>query len=193
MSQPLARHAEPGSEPERAARPPSPEAFRKVYQDHFDFVWRYAARCGVRPDARDDIVQEVFMVVYRRWDAFEGRSSLRTWIASITINVVRSYRRRKSTQLVPEPLSVDLPSHGRSAAEALELKQALGIASRALSEMTELQSEAFVLCELDGLSGPEIADLLGINVHTLRTRLRGARRVFDEFTKKLRPAGGKLP
>jgi RNA polymerase sigma-70 factor (ECF subfamily) len=175
-----------------AASLPSPTSFRQVYQDHFEFVWRYAAHRGIAADARDDVVQEVFMVVYRRLSGFEGRSSIRTWIAGVAINVVRSHRRRNGN-LTPELLSLDLPAGGRSAAEALELKQALGIAGQALSQMTELQREAFVLCELDGLSSVEISELLGVNVNTVRTRLRGARRLFEEFTRKVRLRAGVKP
>lgn len=183
-------------DPERglgsAAPAPSAAAFRQVYQDHFEFVWRYAAHRGIPADARDDVVQEVFMVVYRRLAGFEGRSSMRTWIAGIAINIVRSHRRRRG---IPgsEPVPLDLPAGGRNAAESLELKQALGIAGQALSQMTELQREAFVLCELDGLSSVEISELLGVNVNTVRTRLRAARRLFETFTRKVRLRAGAEP
>ena len=59
-------------------------SFDQVYDTHFDFVWRYARNRGVPPSALDDVVQEVFIVVHRKLATFEGRSSVRTWLAMIT-------------------------------------------------------------------------------------------------------------
>ena len=86
------------SEPaeERSALPlPS---FRALYEEQFDFVWRFAAHRGVPHAALEDVVQEVFLVVASELSRFEGRSALRTWIAGITRNVVHSYRRKRGNQ-----------------------------------------------------------------------------------------------
>ena len=68
-------------------------SFARVYQEYFGFVWRNALSLGVRASALDDVTQEVFVIVHRRLGEFEGRSSFRTWLSGIVLNVVRHHRR----------------------------------------------------------------------------------------------------
>ena len=161
--------------------------FRAVYQEHFDFVWRFAAHRGVPQAALDDVVQEVFLVVHRKLDAFEGRSALRTWIAGITRNAIRGYLRKRGNQLEGVPLDNDdvYPSDTLGPVEALEHKTAGEILDVILSRMSELQREAFILCEIEGLSAVATAEALGINEHTLRTRLHDARKVFNAISARV--------
>ena len=70
-------------------------------------------------------------------------------------------------------------------AEALEHKSAGELLDLILAKMTELQREAFVLCEVEGLSAVETAEALGINENTLRTRLHDARKVFNAASARL--------
>ena len=164
--------------------PPMPTSadFADIYRDHVDFVWRYARTHGIEPASLDDVVQEVFLVVHGRLSSFEQRSSLKTWIAGIAVNVVRSFRRRRNARRIGDPLAEedDLPAPQASAFEALELKQSLELLDAVLARMTELQREAFVLCELEQFPQIEVAGMLGINENTLRARLRSARLVVNE-------------
>src|SRR5277367_3211961 len=83
-------------------------AFAAIYQEYFDFVWRSARGLGVEAATLDDVVQEIFVVVHRRLAEFGERSTLRTWISGIALNVVRRHRRtiqRKS----PHELGSDAP------------------------------------------------------------------------------------
>src|SRR5512142_2005157 len=73
---------------EQAPVPP----FDRVYEEHFDLVWRALRRHGVRPPELDDAIQEVFVVVHDRLPTFEGRSTLRTWIYGIARRVARDHR-----------------------------------------------------------------------------------------------------
>src|SRR5579859_5834321 len=67
--------------------------FAQVYEEHFSFVWRSARRLGAPDAVVDDVVQEIFVIVHRRLAAFEGRSSMKTWLYGIVLNVVRAHRR----------------------------------------------------------------------------------------------------
>src|SRR5215510_15295748 len=67
--------------------------FLQLYEDHFPFVWRSVRRLGT-PDADvDDVVQESFVIAHRRLPDFEGRSTVKTWLFGIVVNVVRVHRR----------------------------------------------------------------------------------------------------
>jgi len=181
-----ARAASPTSD--RAGRHAAPPTFREVYDAHFDFVWRYASFHGVPRAGLDDVVQEVFIVVYDRLSTFEGRSSLRTWIAGVCHNVVRDCLRRRAVRPVGDPLESEskLESQARDPGDACELKSAAQELDGILDKMSEMHREVFILYEIEQMSAPDIADLLGVNENTVRTRLRAARKTFDAAVARLR-------
>jgi len=175
-SAPLAVVPAPSAEPEALV-------FERVYDEHFAFVWRAARRLGVSEGALDDVVQESFLVVHRRLDGFEARSSLRTWLYGIVVRVVRDHRRslrRKSPHLAAEPTDPDTleiaadggPHEARVRGEAVELLHTL------LDTLDDDRREVLVLAELEELPAPDIAEATGTNLNTVYTRLRAARADF---------------
>ena len=154
--------------------------FRELYDQYFAFVWRCAANRGVRQAALDDVVQEVFIVVHRKLPEFEGRSSLRTWLAGIVRRVVADYLHKRGNRPAgDEPLTSE-PATDASPAEQLERKAAVALLDELLAKMSDDQREVFVLHEIEYLSGPEIAEVTDSNENTVWTRLRAARRIFHE-------------
>lgn len=160
------------------AAPTGPLVFDDVYRAHFSFAWRSAKRLGVRDEALDDVVQEVFMVVHRRLDSFEGRSTLRTWLFGITARVVRDHRRtvkRRQTEGGVDPDTLASPAAGGAeSAEAVRVLHAI------LDELDDDRREVFVMAELEQAPVPEIAEALGINLNTAYSRLRAARQDFEQ-------------
>lgn len=162
--------------------------FGPIYRELFGFVWRSARGLGVAPAALDDVVQEIFVVVHRRLRDFEGRSSLRTWVSGIVLNVVRHHRRhvaRKNPPRGDEPIEPDQqhsphpdPLEGALLAENARRLQCL------LDTLDDDKREVLVLAELEELSIPEIADALGINLNTAYSRLRLARERFELALKR---------
>lgn len=162
-----------------------PVTFEAVYDEYFDFVWRSVRRLGVYDSAADDIVQEVFLVVYRRLADFEGRSSMKTWLFGITMRVVRTHRRglvRKST----EPLPPEVVDEGRTPEADAQRREALRTLDRLLQELDEDKRVVFVLAELEQMSAPEIAEAVGVKLNTVYSRLRAARGAFDAAVKRER-------
>jgi RNA polymerase sigma-70 factor (ECF subfamily) len=163
-----------------------PLVFADVYQEHFGFVWRSARGLGVRPPAIEDVVQEIFVVVHRLLGEFEGRSTVRTWLSRIVLNVVRHHRRslaRKSPHELsrePPPDPDALPARGPDPCETAELSEGTRLVQRLLESLDEEKREVLVLAELEQLTVPEIADALGLKLNTAYSRLRLARRAFDE-------------
>jgi RNA polymerase sigma-70 factor (ECF subfamily) len=181
----------PEAAPELAAPAgagPARLGFREIHDQYFGFVWRYAANRRVPPMAIDDVVQEVFVVVHQRLPSFEGRSSLRTWLAGIAHNVVRGYLRKPGNRAAGEYLDDEqqLLAHGCSPAEALERKAALRLLDGVLGSMSDAQREVFILCEIEQLSSVEIAEVLGVNENTIRTRLLAARKLFNAGVARAR-------
>ena len=160
-------------------------AWRALYEAHFDFVYRISRRLGVPEAELDDVVQETFLVAFRRLDQFEsGRFS--TWLFRIASNVASGRHRRRRVREAfaslfgsdPEEPAVRGPDLDF---EAREAKEHVG---RVLSRMAPKKREVFALFELEGLSGDEVAERVGCKVDTVWTRLHYARKDFERIARK---------
>ncbi len=160
--------------------------FADVYREEFAFVWRSARALGVKPPALDDVAQEIFVVVHRRLTEFAGRSTLRTWLSGIVLNVVRHHRRsvaRKSPHELSREEPADpalLHARGRDPHEAAELAEGTRLLQQILDELDDDKREVLVLAELEELPIREMAEALGLKLNTAYSRLRLARADFDE-------------
>jgi RNA polymerase sigma-70 factor (ECF subfamily) len=159
--------------------------FDSLYDAYFDFVWRSLRCLGVSPDSLDDGAQEVFLVVHRRLAEFEGRSSVKTWLFGIVVGVARNHRRRLRRKGGLEPVRDDLRQMGPGPEEALELHRALSHVERCLADLDDDKREVFVLAEIEGMTAPEIAEVVGAPVNTIYSRLRAARAQFDAAVTRL--------
>jgi RNA polymerase sigma-70 factor (ECF subfamily) len=163
----------------------APLSFSEIYEDHFDFVFRSARRLGVEEACLDDVVQDVFVTVYRRLSDFEGRSQLRTWVFGILRHTVRdlrrSQRRKPTCELQGEPQGGQA-----SPLERAVQSEATRILHEVLDGMNDEQREVFVLAELEQMSAPEIGAALEINVNTVYSRLRVARQEFESALRRVR-------
>lgn len=161
-------------------------SFPLVYEEHFDFVWRSARRLGVPKACVDDVVQDVFVTVYRRLGDFEGRSQLKTWILGILRHIIsdmrRGQRRKPTSELDHEPAD----GRGLSPQDAAVRSEGFKLLREALATLPDDQREVFVLAELEQLSSPEIASALDVNLNTVYSRLRAARQEFEAALKRLR-------
>ena len=185
--------ASSGAEPLGIAVPrPS---FEEVYQETFPFVWRTVRRLGVGDSTRDDVTQEVFVTVYRRLGEFQGRCSIKTWVFNILMGIVRNYRRTRRrkgrghalTTAVVDP-SV-LADAGADPSELASRAQAGRILHDLLDELSEEKAVVFVMAELEGMTVPEISELVNANINTVYSRLRAARREFDEALARMHASG----
>ena len=176
--------------PAEAARPNASDAeasdavreAEALYREHIEFVWRNARRLGCSDDWVEDAVHEIFMVATRRLPEFEGRSSPRTWLFAITLNVVQRMRRDRARQRqhlaryvverAPEP------GNAEGQAEAAEYLRHL------LQQLPEAQRAMVILTELEGFTTAEIAESLGLPRGTVDSRLRAARRALARILER---------
>jgi RNA polymerase sigma-70 factor (ECF subfamily) len=173
--------------------------FDAVYEENLRFVWRAARRLGIAPADTDDVVQEVFVIAHRKLPEFEGRAQIRTWLYRILVGVVRHYfrgqRRKPGHRPAPSPKDVEALHAQRSSgpAEAVERADAVRILDGLLAGLEEEKREVFVLAEIEQLSSVEIAEVLGVNVNTIYSRLRAARQEFERALLRFRTHefGGK--
>jgi RNA polymerase sigma-70 factor, ECF subfamily len=155
--------------------------FVTLFREHCDFVWRVLRTLGVAPDALDDALQEVFLVVHRRLPEFEGRSALNTWIYAIAYRVAQSQRRRTRRARL-EALPDDMPALTGSPSDGAQAREASRFVLQFLESLSEQKRDVFVLCVLEQLQVPEAAKILKLGVNTMYSRLRLVR---AEFRKAL--------
>jgi RNA polymerase sigma-70 factor (ECF subfamily) len=158
--------------------------FEAVYDEHFDFIWRTARRLGVPESAADDVVQDTFVVLHRRLGEYDGGTPMRRWLVGILTRVVAGHRRRyrrKDAACVPHPDESEraLPSNAPAPSAEVEQSEAVHLLDALLAEIDEDKREVLVLAQLEEMTVPEIAELLGANLNTVYARLRAARRDFD--------------
>lgn len=169
----------------------------RVFREHFDHVYRIVGRL-LGPSASsldvDDLTQQVFVAVNRALPGFRGESTVSTWLYGIASNVVLTHLRgfRRQRRLRRElDLAAATPEHARSPEQAYAEKQELVLVWKRLLSVKPDKRIVYVLYEIEGLSGAEIAVALGVPQATVFTRLHHARR---EVAKALLPLQrGRLP
>jgi RNA polymerase sigma-70 factor, ECF subfamily len=178
LAEPLVRAR---SSPSRAL------TFHEVYRAYFDDVGRWIWALGGPSAERDDLVQDVFLIVHRRLHAFDGQN-LGGWLYQITRHRVRDLRRLRwfrffLTTARPDDSRAS-PSDGPE--DLLRGKETQEMLGRLLAKLPESQRAAFVLFEVEGYSGKEIARLQGVPLNTVWARIHQARTKLAATLKRLR-------
>src|SRR5262245_51754124 len=138
-----------------ARSPGSDERLAVWFRDHFDTVWRFAARLGVPRQHVDDVVQDVFITASRR-SAVIASGAERRYLIAVTIKIAANQRRRVARQLDRPGLVEEHADAGGDGASLLERKRELEMFYAALDALPYDQRSAFVLHELEGFTVPEI-------------------------------------
>jgi RNA polymerase sigma-70 factor (ECF subfamily) len=181
----------------RALRAGAEEAYETLLSRFQQPVYNLAMR--LTEDASDcaDIVQEVFLKVFRNVDSFRGQSSLKTWIYRITVNEAHNQsrwfrrHRRREVGLEEEPneapkLADVLTYDGRSPFDYTFDQEKHELIEAALGRINPAFREAVVLRDMAGLSYEEIAEVLQLSLGTVKSRiLRGREALRRELEGRL--------
>ena len=162
--------------------------FNALYDRYFHEVVRWCRSMGVPASELEDLAQEVFVVAARKLDGFDWQNPA-GWLYRITSLIVRRSRRRPWFKyLFARRQEVETDSFewmGGGPFESYERKQAQALLQKILLQMSEKRRVAFVLFEVEGYSGEEMAQLLDIPLATVWTRLYHARQEFLTMAKAL--------
>jgi RNA polymerase sigma-70 factor (ECF subfamily) len=156
-------------------------AFREIFRNHRQDVARVVYRMlGPSADA-EDVVQEVFLHVYRSLPTFRGDSRFSTWLYRLAVNVTRMHLRKGRSR--PKFSDVDVPdvaseedARRDDPESVVEQRERLRVLYRLLDGLGEKKREVLVLHDFEGMPAKEIAELVGAPVLTVRTRLFYARK-----------------
>jgi RNA polymerase sigma-70 factor (ECF subfamily) len=156
-----------------------------LYADHAGFLTRVLVRLVGDGAHVDDLLQETFLVAYRKRATFDGRSTARTWLYAIAARLAMRHRRGAGRFLRAIGLYADEPVRAPAAPdEDLDRARAAATVREALDRIPFKQREVFVLYELEELEGTDIATLLGIPINTVWTRLHHGRKRFEDIVRK---------
>lgn len=140
-------------------------------------VLGWCTRLGGPTVEPEDAAQDVMIIVLDKIGSLKSPEAFPSWVFGITRRVLASYRRQSWVKrwipgLTPEGISNDAPE------KALELSELSKKVQKLLLELPSAQREVLVLCDVEERTDEEVANILGIPVGTVKSRLRLARKKF---------------
>src|SRR6185503_3248706 len=165
------------------------------YQDRIFALARHYTKSAVEVE---DIVQDTFLKTYRRLETFQRQSSFSTWLYRIAVNTALDFLKRtgrspvtavEDPELSASPVRAQAGSGIAVAAPdaALRREEIARITQEVLDELPEIFRTVLVLREFEDLSYQEMAEVLGISIGTVESRLFRARARFKEAMIRLHP------
>lgn len=163
-----------------------PTAFEEIYHRFDAMVYNVALRLAGDPEEAADLTQEIFLRIFRHLEKFRGRSSLKTWVYRVAINHCRSRlgRKRPPASSLDEETARPLPDPGRGPEEWAVADDEARRVAEALGRLPAVYKEAVVLRDLEGLTYQEIAEVLGIRIGTVRSRIARGRERLRELLEE---------
>ena len=185
-----------GSSEERllaAARAGDKQALEALLERHQAQVYRFGMKMCRDPDDAKDVLQDTLLAMARGVRDFRGASSISTWLYTIA----RSFciKKRRKGKFEPEEEHVvdsQIPDHRRDPEEILAAKEIEDVFTQAIRELDPKYREVFLLRDVEGLSAPEVSQIVGIPVDTVKTRLHRARTAVRDKVVPLLGAGNSL-
>lgn len=171
--------------------------FEKLVTRYQNKIMGYVGRMtnGDREEA-EDITQEAFIKAYRSLDSFRGQASFSTWLYKIATNLcidrARTRKRRpQQAYSLDEPYDKEDDKGGREIADSrfepskgVEREEMRTIVRQTVAEMPEKQRQVLIMCDLQGMAYENIAEVLGIPLGTVKSRIFHAR---ADLARRLKP------
>lgn len=160
-------------------------SFEELTRRYETKVHNLAMRLTRNPEDAEEVIQDVFVTVYRKISGFEGKSKFSSWLYRITVNAAfMKLRKKRQEQSVPfEDLAPNVQNKavgfthtfgtfGDSRAVTTELKTVL---EGAIGKLPEDYRAVFVLRDIDGLSNKEVGEILDLSIPAVKSRLHRSR------------------
>jgi len=155
------------------------DAFPKIYDDHHKMVRSVLFKmCGVRE--LDDLVQEVFLRIWKGLKKFRHQSQLKTWIYRITVNTAFEHFRKSKNRKRELELMMDVPIRATQDHDLMYQD----IVQKGLNKLSDKYRTVLVLTVMEGLPLSEVAQIIKIPEGTVKSRLHYARQEFLAFLNR---------
>jgi RNA polymerase sigma-70 factor (ECF subfamily) len=155
-------------------------AWRKLHRKYYPVAAAFLRKLGVRERDLEDATQDVFLQMFKYLPRFRRQAELSTWLYRLCITQARHTRRRaRVTEALLSLLSI-MPSASMLSEPAFSENLAKQRIAEALASLPEGERSVFVLYEMEGLPGKQIAEIVKCPEATVWRRLHYARRTFRE-------------
>ena len=176
----------------KKAQKGSEEAFEEIVRIYEKKVYSIALRMTGNQEDAYDAAQEVFIKIYSFLPSFKWESNFYTWVYRITVNkcidMTRKQKRHKVISIDgdgDETPAMDLPDESMSPDSSYTRKEMLKEVEKAIEKLSDEHKTVIVLRDIKGMSYAEIADIVGVNEGTVKSRISRARdRLREILTKK---------
>jgi RNA polymerase sigma-70 factor (ECF subfamily) len=149
-------------------------AFEALYRQHAPRLYSLASRMAGSVDEGEDLLQEIFLLAYRKLGSFKGEAALGTWLYRLAINHCLDFTRSRAAKNTKLTDTLDGPSSFEPAAPR-EMPIARLDLERAIASLPPGCREAFVLHDVEGFDHREVGDMLGIAEGTSKSQVFKAR------------------
>jgi RNA polymerase sigma-70 factor (ECF subfamily) len=150
------------------------ELHRRYYPTALDFV----RKLGILGDHGEDVCQNVFLQVHRHLASFRGDSDIVTWLYRICISEARRFRRKERLAKLASTLFGDALASEPSVGLEWSQHRAVQQVERALSQLSPRRREILVLFDFEGLSGEQVAEIVGCSLASVWRERHYAYRQF---------------
>jgi len=177
-------------EPVTGPAEPAPLTADRVFRDFAPRVYNLARRMLGNDADAEDVTQDVLLQVVRKLDTFRGEAAFPTWLHRVTVNAALAHRRKRANRQAHqsgEPLDTVLddglgqPHPGSLKPWSISPDQPVldaethELIERAIGELPETYRDVYVLADVEGMPNAEIAEVLGLSVAAVKSRLHRAR------------------
>lgn len=156
--------------------PADAERLRRLFEDHFDFAWRFLTRQGLDPAEIDDVVQDGLLIMVRKAPVHLTPSEERAYLCGVIRRIAMAVRRKRRVYEDPEAAELRDPAPGLD--ELVDRQRACSTLDQILARLSEELRSVFVLHEIEQMTMIDIASALAIPAGTVASRLRRARELF---------------
>ncbi|MGO1972373.1 MAG: RNA polymerase sigma factor SigE [Propionibacteriaceae bacterium] len=172
----------------------TPPTWEEVVRDHSARVYRLAYRLTGNPHDAEDLTQDVFVRVFRSLHRFQP-GTFEGWLHRITTNLfLDGARRRQKIRFdgLGENSEERLPSNRPSPQQTIDDADLDHDVATALADLAPDFRAAVVLCDIEGLSYEEIADVLDVKIGTVRSRIHRGRAQLRRVLAHRTPTGDRV-
>lgn len=154
-------------------------AFEKVIQENRGIIYKVVNTYCPRPDEREDLAQEIMLQLWKAFDKYDTKYKISTWMYRVALNVAISfYRKNQARQHLRIPIQETTAHPTEENPESHE--QQLALLDQFIHELKELD-KALMLLYLEQKGQQEIADILGISVSNVSTKIA---RIKDKLKQR---------
>ncbi len=169
-------------------------SFEELVSRYETKVHSLAMRLTRNTEDAEEVLQDVFITVYRKADSFEGKAKFSSWLYRITCNAAfMKLRKRKQEQAIPmedmmphlqeRAMNEEVQFNYRSDTVTFnnEIREAL---ETAIGKLPEEYRAVFILRDVDGLSNKEVGDILELSIPAVKSRLHRSRLMLRKKLKR---------